>query len=216
MELGNSAIRSGSYLASWAVVYFLGSVNIWFTHACTIRNSVPDIVFKTSCWHTTHVRTCCLFWSYTVFDTLCIFLTGECIAQSFLRTTTVVLWISFEFVHKLQRRHCSFVVPEVCENPAPLKEAISAGLLCSAVSCEMLVLQNAQTVYFWIVWPFPPPDTIDSHILCITQIHRAGKLCASCFKRWHPKKSQRGLEGMCQKIITSTTRTDGFSRVMIV
>ena len=90
---------------------FSGRVNIAFTHACAIKNSSSEIVFNSS-----------LGKMLGVINVLCDLLTGECTTQPALRTTSGSVCVVFELGHQLQRFHCSFVVPEICEVPALLAE----------------------------------------------------------------------------------------------
>jgi len=102
------------------LMVFSGRVNISFTHACTIKNSSSDIVFNSSLGHLSgpgalHSFTQCS----TYFANL---LTGECTTQPALRATSGSVCVDFELGHQLQRCYCTFVVPEICEVPAPLAE----------------------------------------------------------------------------------------------
>ena len=90
---------------------FSGRVNISFTHACTIKNSSSEIVFNSS-----------LGKMLGVINVLCDLLTGECTTQPALRATSGSVCVDFELGNQLQRCYCSFVVPEICEVPAPLAE----------------------------------------------------------------------------------------------
>jgi len=51
-------------------------------------------------------------------------LTGEGTTQPDLRATSRSVCVDFELSHQLQRCYCFFVVPEICEVPAPLKEEL--------------------------------------------------------------------------------------------
>ena len=119
VELRDGAIHGGPTLTR-GVDGFSGRVNISCTHACTIKNSSSDIVFNSSLGHWSGPWR--LTWFWKVFNVLCDLLTGECTMQLALRANSGSVCVDFELGHPVQRCYCCFVVPEICEVPAPLAE----------------------------------------------------------------------------------------------
>jgi len=70
---------------------FSGTVNISFTHACTIKNSSSDIVFNNLVGTYLGLAPCLV-----LFNVLCDFLTGECATQPALRATSGSVCVDFE------------------------------------------------------------------------------------------------------------------------
>ena len=100
---------------------FSGRVNISITYTCTIKNSSSDVVFNSSLEHLSRPGALPGYHE-TGFNVLSDFLNGECVTQPALRATSGSARVDFELGHQPQRCYCSFVVPEICEVPAPLVE----------------------------------------------------------------------------------------------
>jgi len=95
-----------------------------------------------------------------VFNVLCDLLTGECTTQPALRATSGSVCVDFELGRQLQRCYCSFVVPEICEVPAPLAEGnqLSSVVLKSKKNdgeCKRQILEiNVSCLFDRVKQPF--------------------------------------------------------------